>query len=629
MSAWVLIVAFSFSFAPAARAAQTPPKAVPKLSVWYDAADLATMTLTSAPNLVSQMNDKSGNGLALTQPAAPAQPAYTANAINGLAAVTFNGTSDFLYRTNGFPTASDYTVIYLGQFGSANTNNMISSYAGYANGVSHAFYGRAGYTPTLFDDTDWLVAPSVGTTPFFSVATYDRGTGFGSIYNNGTNAPTTGSGGAVTSDPSIEIGGFGGSGWYLTGMLGEALVYSRILTTAERQTIEGYLACKWGLQANLPSGHPYASACPAAAFKPTAITNLSVWYDASDSSTLSLTSSLVTQMSDKSGNGVTLAAPSAASPPALVSSEINGLPVLAFGGSQYLFATGGFPTNSDYTIACVVDFTGSSNNYILSSYAPSGTAHAFSGAAGTSPSIYQSGFVAGGPSTGSVPFVAVATSQTGTGDAAIYVNGGSASSGIAANSIVTDESLEIGGYAGAGGLSGYVGEILIYHAVLSTAERQFVEAYLACKWGLQASLPATHPYKTACPATATPSLALSLAVTPGGPIVSGAALAYTTSFVNSSGTLIYNPAIDSPVPAHTYFQVGSASASLAATGFAAAISYSADRGGTYAYTPASGAGGAPAGYDGNVTNVRWAFIGALGTAPSVNFGSVAFAVDVQ
>jgi len=25
---------------------------------------------------------------------------------------------------------------------------------------------------------------------------------------------------------------------------------------------EGYLACKWGLQSSLPSGHPYKTNCP-------------------------------------------------------------------------------------------------------------------------------------------------------------------------------------------------------------------------------------------------------------------------------------------------------------------------------------------------------------------------------
>ena len=40
----------------------------------------------------------------------------------------------------------------------------------------------------------------------------------------------------------------------------------------------------------------------------------------------------------------------------------------------------------------------------------------------------------------------------------------------------------------------YIGEIVYYNRVLSTQERQQLEAYLAWKWGVQDSLPSTHPY---------------------------------------------------------------------------------------------------------------------------------------
>ena len=42
----------------------------------------------------------------------------------------------------------------------------------------------------------------------------------------------------------------------------EIVLYNVVLTTTQIQLIEGYLAWKWGLQANLPSGHPYKSASP-------------------------------------------------------------------------------------------------------------------------------------------------------------------------------------------------------------------------------------------------------------------------------------------------------------------------------------------------------------------------------
>ena len=53
-----------------------------------------------------------------------------------------------------------------------------------------------------------------------------------------------------------------GLGQYLYGNVCEVLVYTGVLSTANRQKVEGYLAWKWGLQASLPSGHPYLSAAP-------------------------------------------------------------------------------------------------------------------------------------------------------------------------------------------------------------------------------------------------------------------------------------------------------------------------------------------------------------------------------
>ena len=52
-------------------------------------------------------------------------------------------------------------------------------------------------------------------------------------------------------------------GWI--GDVGEVLVYSTVLTTTERERIEGYLAWKWGLQSQLPTAHPFKSAAPTGA----------------------------------------------------------------------------------------------------------------------------------------------------------------------------------------------------------------------------------------------------------------------------------------------------------------------------------------------------------------------------
>ena len=48
----------------------------------------------------------------------------------------------------------------------------------------------------------------------------------------------------------------------LTGAIGEIIVTASALSTLNRQRIEGYLAHKWGLTANLPNDHPYKTVGP-------------------------------------------------------------------------------------------------------------------------------------------------------------------------------------------------------------------------------------------------------------------------------------------------------------------------------------------------------------------------------
>ena len=44
-----------------------------------------------------------------------------------------------------------------------------------------------------------------------------------------------------------------------------------------------------------------------------------------------------------------------------------------------------------------------------------------------------------------------------------------------------------------------IGEIIVYNSVLSTSNIQIVEGYLSWRWGVQANLPPTHPYKNGPP----------------------------------------------------------------------------------------------------------------------------------
>ena len=91
--------------------------------------------------------------------------------------------------------------------------------------------------------------------------------------------------------------------------------------------------------------------------------------------------------------------------------------------------------------------------------------------------------------------VAGANSPTGAG---LYVDGtlrGSVSGSVGADNA---NALIIGGAAGRW-VNGRVAEIVLYKGVLSVADRQRVEGYLANRYGTTIFLPAAHPYRNTAP----------------------------------------------------------------------------------------------------------------------------------
>lgn len=128
--------------------------------------------------------------------------------------------------------------------------------------------------------------------------------------------------------------------------------------------------------------------------------------------------------------------------------------------------------------------------------------------------------------------------------------------------------------------------------------------------------------------TAVPSVGLVKSVNPTGDQIPGTDLVYTITFTNSGGLAAQSLLIKDPIPNNTDFKVGSVTSSLGGTGLTVAVEYSNNGGTTYVYTPVSGGGGAAAGYDRNVTNIRWTFTGNLPISPN-NTGSVSFTSRIK
>ena len=74
-----------------------------------------------------------------------------------------------------------------------------------------------------------------------------------------TNQTNTGS---ISNSDVFDIGARAVGAGTLTGDIAEIIVGGTTLATADRLRLEGYLAHKYGLQANLPNDHTYRFKAP-------------------------------------------------------------------------------------------------------------------------------------------------------------------------------------------------------------------------------------------------------------------------------------------------------------------------------------------------------------------------------
>lgn len=66
--------------------------------------------------------------------------------------------------------------------------------------------------------------------------------------------------GTTSADSQLTI--FSGIGQFWSGPCGEIVITNNVLSTIDRQKLEGYLAHKWGLTSNLPESHPHKLVAP-------------------------------------------------------------------------------------------------------------------------------------------------------------------------------------------------------------------------------------------------------------------------------------------------------------------------------------------------------------------------------
>jgi len=229
--------------------------------LWLDAAD--STTITSSGGSVSQWNDKSGNGKNATNPVNTVT--YNLSPINNIPTITFSPNS-YLSNTMTYTTTTRnvFAVVTIGGIGTTNSTNYVMIYAGSNVGVilyNYNVSGAGDIEMGYFGKVLLATQSGVGNYNITSILATTNSTGNTGIFVNGSSQAlqtnVTGSFSYATGSVTQYIGGYTAA---QTTIIGELIVYDGILTTTQRQQVEGYLSQKWRI--SLPTTHPYYKFSP-------------------------------------------------------------------------------------------------------------------------------------------------------------------------------------------------------------------------------------------------------------------------------------------------------------------------------------------------------------------------------
>lgn len=233
----------------------TPAQITTRL--WLDASDASSITIDTG---VSVWADKSGNGNNAVQATAASQPSIVSTGLNGLDVFSLDGVDDSLEIASLL--GGDATTLFivfkvdtlLGDKTIVNDGESTpgAPYNHYITNSKIRDWNTNGYSPAFLAN-EWKILCETIDTAFDTMLYFDSVAG-----TLGTTAT------AYRPTRPFRIGAYyagGGLGW-MQGDIAELVLVPEFMLDADRYTMEGYLAWKWGLEGNLPSGHPYKAAAP-------------------------------------------------------------------------------------------------------------------------------------------------------------------------------------------------------------------------------------------------------------------------------------------------------------------------------------------------------------------------------
>lgn len=458
------------------------PTQIPGLKLWLDAKQITASNGSS----VTTWSDNSGNDYN----ASPAEgaPTFVTSGINGFPSVQFstgynmtsniptntfnNGMTIFVvYQSVGTPSVNETLITRTNNNFPAPLEMYNSGRIVGATNITSPKSINNNITPSIF-------YANINNTNF----TYSESNNFINIVNS-----------AFTSwfdTGNLYIGTRGDYYTQFNGYMGEILIYNNPITESQKYQVEAYLAFKWNYQ--LPTNHPFYNLNPEATtqtvikqnFVPTQISNLALWLDASDSSSIT-GSSPVTAWNDKSGLGNNATGNGTLG-------YVNKSIVFNGTNSYFTLPNGTLPFNNSsysYFVVAKINSTASSNGLIGGGTNSVNNQSFNIRSSGTQITTAWTNNNSNDITT-NINFVTnqifLAESLYDGTNRNVYYNGLFDKSGIPSTTrSQTNTNNVIGSTTASQILNGNIYEIVVFSRNITVYERQQIEGYLANKWNVK------------------------------------------------------------------------------------------------------------------------------------------------
>lgn len=233
----------------------SPVTSIPGLSGWWESTSTASFDDADASDGAAVNNWYDINPTSIQRAnfsaTTTARPTYEDSALNGLPALTFNGTANIMTSTSyAVPTVLPFTIFSVVKNAAATVSTR--RIFGFTNN-GYALACRNNHITVTFwtildveesgtgcdDVSPMIISVAASSLSPYPVAFYKNGTSYGPADINAV--PLVGSG-------TLAIGANTSPAQYFNGFIAEIIIYNRVLKSEERRAVEAYLGKKWGIK---------------------------------------------------------------------------------------------------------------------------------------------------------------------------------------------------------------------------------------------------------------------------------------------------------------------------------------------------------------------------------------------